>query len=107
MLTGDFVVVINAREVKVTGKKLRQKVYRFHSGYPGGLREFTLEEMLKRNPVKVIKHAVWGMLPKNALGRRMLSRLKVYPGPEHPHAAQVQGFPPPQGPHTGRKEVKG
>lgn len=108
ILTGDFVVVVNAAQVKVTGKKLRQKVYYHHSGYPGGLSERTLEEMLRRNPVRVIKQAVWGMLPKTALGRRMLSRLKVYPGDTHPHQAQVKGYPPPSGPSTGRKgEVTG
>ncbi|MCS7206967.1 MAG: 50S ribosomal protein L13 [Dehalococcoidia bacterium] len=91
--TGDFVVVINAAKVVVTGKKMRQKIYYFHSGYPGGLREFTLEQMLQRDPTRVIKLAVRRMLPKSNLGRKMLSRLKVYAGPEHPHQAQIAGFP--------------
>lgn len=87
---GDFVVVINAAQVRVTGKKAQQKLYRRHSGYPGGFREFTFEEMMARDPTKVIIHAVKGMLPKNALGKAMLRKLKVYPGPEHPHQAQIK-----------------
>jgi large subunit ribosomal protein L13 len=88
--TGDFVIVINAEKVHVTGKKLEQKVYYQHSGYHGGLKEQTLGEMLQKSPTRVIKHAVKGMLPKNALGRRMLSRLKLYAGNTHPHEAQVR-----------------
>lgn len=86
--TGDFVIVINAEKVKVTGKKLEQKLYRSHSGYLGNLREFTLKEMLQRHPEKVIEDAVWGMLPKNRLGRKLYRKLKVYRGPNHPHQAQ-------------------
>ena len=87
--TGDFVVVINAEKVRVTGKKLQQKMYYRHSGYPGGLRERTLAEVLQRTPTRVIEHAVKGMLPKSAIGRRMMSRLKLYAGNEHPHEAQT------------------
>ena len=89
MLTGDYVVVINASKIKVTGKKLTQKVYDRHSGYTGNLKEIMLKDMLQRHPERVIQLAVKGMLPDNALGRRMLKRLKVYPGDEHPHTAQV------------------
>jgi len=88
--TGDFVVVTNAARVRVTGSKARQKVYRRHSGYPGGLRVITLQEMLDQHPERVIEHAVKGMLPKSAMGRAMFRRLKVYPGPHHPHQSQVQ-----------------
>jgi large subunit ribosomal protein L13 len=86
--TGDFVVVINAEKVRVTGKKLEQKIYYRHSGYPGGLRERTLAEQLARRPEEVIRKAVKGMLPKNKLAAAQLRKLKVYAGPEHPHAAQ-------------------
>lgn len=85
---GDYVVVINAERVRVTGRKLDQKVYYRHSGYPGGLRSVTLRERLQRNPERVIRDAVWGMLPKNSYGRKLIRKLKVYAGPEHPHAAQ-------------------
>ncbi len=85
---GDFVVVVNAEKIRVTGKKLREKLYRFHSGYLGNLREFTLEEMIKKKPQEVIREAVWGMLPKNRLGRKLLKKLKVYKGGSHPHSAQ-------------------
>ena len=88
--TGDYVVVVNAEKVRVTGKKARQKIYYRHSGYPGGLKEITLEQMLAKHPTRVIEHAVNGMLPKNALGRAMLRKLKVYAGPTHPHAAQIR-----------------
>ena len=91
--TGDFVVVINAEKVRVTGKKLQQKMYYRHSGYPGGLRERTLAEVLERTPTRVIEHAVKGMLPKSAIGRRMMSRLKLYAGNEHPHEAQTRVQP--------------
>jgi large subunit ribosomal protein L13 len=87
--TGDFVIVVNAARVFVTGKKLKQKEYYFHSGYPGGFRTFTMEELLKRNPGRVVQQAVQGMLPRTTLGRQMLKRLKVYPGADHPHEAQV------------------
>jgi large subunit ribosomal protein L13 len=85
---GDFIVIINAEKVGVTGNKEVQKRYFRHSGYPGGLREFTLEEMRKRFPERVIENAVRGMLPKNKLGRKMFSKLKVYAGSEHPHGPQ-------------------
>ncbi|MGZ6313997.1 MAG: 50S ribosomal protein L13 [Candidatus Limnocylindrales bacterium] len=86
--TGDFVVVINASEVAVTGNKREQKRYYRHSGYPGGLRSRTLGEQLERRPEEVIRRAVRGMLPRNRLARRQITKLKVYPGPDHPHAAQ-------------------
>ncbi len=87
--TGDFVIVVNAEKIHVTGNKLEQKVYYRHSGYHGGLKEETLAEVLAKAPTRVFKKAVKGMLPKNSLGRHMLSRLKVYAGGEHPHEAQV------------------
>ena len=86
---GDFVVVINARGIKLTGKKLEKKLYYRHSGYPGGLKETPLPRMLERHPDRVVQQAVKGMLPHNRLGRRLLGHLKVYGGPDHPHAAQV------------------
>jgi len=86
--TGDFVVVVNAEKVKVTGKKLDDKIYYHHSGYPGGIKAKPLRERLAKEPDKVITDAVWGMLPKNRLGRAMLKKLKVYSGNEHPHMAQ-------------------
>jgi large subunit ribosomal protein L13 len=86
--TGDFVVVVNAEKIAVTGNKLDQKLYRRHSGYPGGLRTRTLREQLERRPTEVIRGAVRGMLPRNRLARRQLTKLKVYAGPEHPHASQ-------------------
>ena len=86
--TGDFVVVINADKIKVTGTKAASKVYCRHSGYVGGLKSETFEEAMKKHPERVIEHAVKGMLPKNTLGRAMGKKLKVYVGPEHPHAAQ-------------------
>ncbi|MEY8321465.1 50S ribosomal protein L13 [Lachnospiraceae bacterium 46-61] len=85
---GDYVIVINAEKVAVTGKKLDQKVYTHHSGYVGGLKTITLKQQLEKKPEEVLKHAVKGMLPKNALGRKMFSKLHVYAGPEHAHAAQ-------------------
>jgi len=86
--TGDFVVVVNADKIKVTGKKLEQKLYRSHSGYPGGFKEKSLKTMLERKPTEVLRSAVWGMLPKGRLGRKILSNLKVYSGKEHPHSSQ-------------------
>ncbi|MCD6727277.1 MAG: 50S ribosomal protein L13 [Solirubrobacteraceae bacterium] len=86
--TGDFVVVVNAEKISVSGNKRQEKMYRRHSGYPGGLRERTLEEMLARRPEEVIRLAVKGMLPRNRLARKQLTKLKVYAGPEHPHVAQ-------------------
>ncbi len=88
MLVGDHVIVINADKVKVTGKKLKQKKYYFHSGYLGGIKERTLEQMLAKHPERVVELAVKRMLPKNRLGRRMYRNLRVYAGPNHPHQAQ-------------------
>ena len=86
--TGDFVVVINAKKIKLTGRKLNDKVYYHYSGYPGGMKSITPKDLLQKKPDEVIRKAVWGMLPKNSLGRQMLTKLKVYPGKEHPHQAQ-------------------
>ena len=88
MDTGDYVIVINAEKIKVTGKKLEQKIYYRHSDYVGGMKETTLKELLAKKPEDVIKFAVKGMLPKGPLGRAMIKKLFVYAGPEHPHAAQ-------------------
>ena len=85
---GDYVIVINAEKIHVTGRKLDQKIYYRHSGYPGGLKSITLREQLAKHPERVIKAAVKGMLPKNRLGRKMLKKLKVYAGDSHPHQAQ-------------------
>ena len=87
--TGDYVVVVNAKKIRVTGNKLEQKKYYRHSGYHGGLKETTLQELLSTYPERVIQQSVKGMLPKNTPGKRMLSRLKVYGGENHPHGAQV------------------
>jgi large subunit ribosomal protein L13 len=86
--TGDFVIVVNAEKIVVTGNKLADKRYYRHSGYPGGIRSRTLAEMLERRPEEVIRKAVKGMLPRNRLARRQITKLKVYAGPEHPHIAQ-------------------
>jgi large subunit ribosomal protein L13 len=86
--TGDFVVVVNAEKVKLTGNKLKGKVYYHHSGYPGGLKGIVAEKLLAHKPEEVLRHAVKGMLPKNRLGRKIFKKLKVYAGPEHPHEAQ-------------------
>ena len=86
--TGDFVVVVNAERVVVTGRKAEQKVYRRHSGYPGGLKTTTYEQMLERRPTEILRRAVKGMMPKTRLARQQLRKLKIYAGPEHPHAAQ-------------------
>jgi large subunit ribosomal protein L13 len=86
---GDFVIVTNAQKVKVTGQKISQKLYRRHTGYLGGLKEVVLEEQLRKHPDRVIRDAVWGMLPKGRLGRQQIRHLKVYGGPDHPHEAQV------------------
>ena len=86
--TGDFVIIVNAANVKVTGKKLDQKVYYHHSDYVGGMKETTLKEMMAKHPERVIEHAVKGMLPKGPLGREMYTKLFVYAGPDHKHAAQ-------------------
>lgn len=85
---GDYVVVINAEKICVTGKKESDKIYKRHTGYPGGLREVTLAEMRAKKPEEIIRHAVKGMMPKGKLGRAMFKKLKVYAGPEHPHTAQ-------------------
>ena len=86
--TGDFVIVINASRIAVTGRKMDNKIYYRHTGYPGGLKQRTLAEMMDKKPEEVIRLAVKGMLPKNRLGRAQLRKLKIYAGPEHPHAAQ-------------------
>jgi large subunit ribosomal protein L13 len=86
--SGDYVIVINADKIKVTGEKLDQKKYYSHTGYPGGIKEISLRELMKKKPEEVIKKAVWGMIPKNKLGRATYKKLKVYSGPDHPHQAQ-------------------
>jgi large subunit ribosomal protein L13 len=86
--TGDFVVVVNAEKIAVTGNKLDQKMYHRHSGYPGGLKSRTLREQLDRRPTEVLRVAVKGMLPKNKLARKQITKLKIYVGPEHPHESQ-------------------
>ncbi|MFD5213484.1 50S ribosomal protein L13 [Microbacterium sp.] len=86
--TGDFVVIVNADKVALTGQKLQKKMAYRHSGYPGGLKSVSYAELLEKNPVRAVEKAVRGMLPKNTLGRQQLSKLKVYAGAEHPHAAQ-------------------
>ena len=88
--TGDYVIVINAGKVRVSGNKEKQKFYYRHSGYPGGLKSISLEEMLKTKPERVIEYAVKGMLPKNRLGNSMIKKLKVYAGDSHPHLAQTE-----------------
>ena len=88
MDSGDFVIVINAEKVNITGKKIEQKKYYSHSGYPGGLKEKTLKELLEKKPEEVIRKAVWGMIPRNKLSRAVYKKLKVYSGPHHPHEAQ-------------------
>ncbi|ACB53390.1 50S ribosomal protein L13 [Crocosphaera subtropica ATCC 51142] len=88
MDTGDFVIIINADKVAVTGRKSTQKLYRRHSGRPGGMKIETFEKLQQRIPERIIEKAVKGMLPKNALGRQLFTKLKVYPGPNHPHQAQ-------------------
>ena len=88
MDNGDFIIVVNCEKIKVTGKKMLEKEYYRHSGWVGGLKEASLEQMLQKHPRRVITHAVKGMLPRNRLGRAMLKKLKVYVGPEHPHQAQ-------------------
>lgn len=85
---GDYVIVVNAEKVELTGRKPDQKMYYRHSGYLGGMKSFNFREMLTRNPIYPVEHAVKGMLPKNRLGRKIFKNMKVYAGPEHPHAAQ-------------------
>ena len=86
--TGDFVIVVNADKIRFTGKKLKDKVYYRHSGYPGGLKSITAEKLMQKDPTEVVRKAVKGMLPKNRLGRKLIMKLKVYAGGEHPHQAQ-------------------
>ena len=86
--TGDYVIVINAEKIEVTGKKRKEKIYKRHTGYPGGLREITFEKLQAKKPEEIIRHAVKGMMPKGPLDRQMYKKLKVYAGPEHNHAAQ-------------------
>lgn len=85
---GDFVIVVNAEKITVTGNKLQEKIYYRHSGYPGGLKAISLRDQLAKFPERVIRRAVWGMLPHNRYGRQVIKNLKVYAGPAHPHAAQ-------------------
>ncbi len=85
---GDFVVVINADKVALTGRKWSQKMYYHHSGYPGGIKSISAEKLRQKKPEEIIRKAVWGMLPKNRLGRKLIKKLKVYAGPDHPHVAQ-------------------
>jgi large subunit ribosomal protein L13 len=97
---GDFVIITNATKVKLTGQKVSQKLYRHHTGYFGGLKEVRLDVQLAKHPDRVIRDAVWGMMPKGRLGRAQLRHLKIYPGPDHPHEAQVNA-----GQGKGRKEA--
>ena len=85
---GDYVIVVNASHIKVTGNKLDDKIYHRHTGYPGGLKSVNLRDLLAKNPERVIEKAVWGMLPHNRMGRSLMKKLRVYAGPDHPHAAQ-------------------
>ena len=85
---GDYVIVVNASHIRVTGNKLDDKMYHRHTGYPGGLKSVNLRELLAKNPERVIEKAVWGMLPHNRMGRSLMKKLRVYAGPDHPHAAQ-------------------
>jgi large subunit ribosomal protein L13 len=86
--TGDFVIIVNAEKVALTGKKMKDKIYYHHTGYPGGIKEISAEKLLAKKPTEMIRMAVRGMLPKNSLGRQMLRKLKVYAGPNHPHESQ-------------------
>ena len=99
--TGDFVVVTNAADMRVTGNKLDDKMYYRHSGYVGNIKTFRLRELMESRPDRVLELAVKGMLPKNHQGRQMLRRLKVYKGPDHPHEAQVTGYGVPQASENG------
>lgn len=85
---GDYVIVVNASHIKVSGNKLDDKMYHRHTGYPGGLKSVKLRDLLAKNPERVIEKAVWGMLPHNRMGRSLMKKLRVYAGPDHPHAAQ-------------------
>ena len=102
---GDFVVVVNAGRVRVTGNKAQQRLYYRHSTYPGGLKSVALGELLARHPERVIRHTVRGMLPHTALGRKMLRKLKVYAGPEHPHAAQFRAWEKQQSTTAGEEKT--
>ena len=86
--TGDYIVVVNAEKIRVTGNKIKDKMYHHHTGYPGGLKSFTFEKLIERAPERVLQRAVKGMLPRSPLGRAMFKKLKVYSGPSHPHTAQ-------------------
>lgn len=86
--TGDYVVVVNCERIKVTGNKMTEKIYYHHTGYPGGIKSISLRDQLSKHPERVIHKAVWGMLPHNRYGRKLLKKLKVYAGPDHPHQAQ-------------------
>ena len=86
--TGDFIIVVNAEKIRLTGRKWQQKVYYRHSGYMGGLKSITAKKLKEKRPEDLVRHAVWGMLPKNRLGRKLYKKLKVYAGPNHPHEAQ-------------------
>jgi len=86
--TGDYVIIINAEKVEVTGRKRKDKIYKRHTGYPGGLREITFEKLQAKNPEEILRHAIKGMMPDGKLGRQMLKKLRVYKGPDHAHAAQ-------------------
>jgi large subunit ribosomal protein L13 len=86
--TGDYVIVVNAERITVTGNKLDDKYYYRHSGYPGGLKQINLRDQLAKHPDRVIRQAVWGMIPHNRFGRKLIKKLKIYAGPEHPHNAQ-------------------
>ncbi len=85
---GDFVVVVNCERITVTGKKLDDKIYYHHTGYPGGIKEINLRDQLARHPERVIKSAVWGMVPHNKYGRKLMKKIKIYAGPDHPHGPQ-------------------
>jgi large subunit ribosomal protein L13 len=85
---GDYVIIVNCERIVVTGKKMDDKMYYRHTGYPGGLREINLRDLLKKTPDRVLRSAVWGMLPKNSFGRQLLKNCKIYAGPDHPHSAQ-------------------
>jgi len=85
---GDYVIVVNASHIKVTGNKMEDKMYHHHTGYPGGLKSINLRDLLEKHPERVIEKAVWGMLPHNRMGRHLMTKLRVYAGPDHPHSAQ-------------------
>jgi len=86
--TGDHVIVVNAKDIRLTGKKLKNKIYHHHTGYPGGLKSISAEHLLQKKPTELVSKAIRGMLPKTTLGKHMAKKLRVYPGPDHPHAAQ-------------------